>query len=163
MCWSLVFALCISIMEASIATPAFLLQQPPNLAGHWVLDPPPGPSGVDGPVCGHECDITQAARVLTVIIRGRPAQTYRLDGSPATTTDTMGNYCSQTTVTARWDGTILVITRQTGPVGGSPTIETTTRLSLNNGCLVIDNKGRINGQPYSGRGGGKPFVYRPAK
>ena len=67
-------------------------QKPPNLAGHWVLDPRPAPNEEAGPICGLECDITQDAKVLTVIVRGALTQTYKLDGSPTTTTSTLGNY-----------------------------------------------------------------------
>jgi hypothetical protein len=161
--WLLLFALCLG-MEGSIANLAFPFQKPPNLSGHWVLDPPPAPNEEAGPVCGLECTITQDAKVLTVIIRGADRTgTYKLDGSPVAETRTSGNYSTQITHTARWEGTTLVILRQTGPVGGTPTIETTTRLSLNNGRLVIDQKGTAFGKPYSGRGGGRPFIYKLVK
>jgi hypothetical protein len=162
--WSLAFALFIGIMEGSSVNPAFPFQQTPNLSGHWVQDPRPAPSEEAGPVCSLECDITQDAKALTVIVRGAPlTQTFKLDGSPARTTSTLGNHSTQMTESARWDGATLVITRQTGPVGGSPTIETTTRLSLNNGCLVIQAKGTYKGQPYNAHGGGRPFVYKRVK
>jgi hypothetical protein len=162
--WTPAFALFIGIMGSSIA-----FQKPPNLAGHWVLDPRPAPNEEAGPVCGLECNITQDAKVLTVIVRGSPlTQIFKLDGSPDTETRTSGNYSTQLSHTARWEGETLVITRQTGPVGGSPTIETTTRLSLNNERLVIVRKGTIKGadgskQPYDARSEGKPFVYKLVK
>lgn len=139
-------------------------QARPNFSGHWEQDPRPTPNEEAGPFCGLECNITQDAKVLTVIVRGAPlTRTFKLDGSPTTTTSTLGNYSTQFTETARWEGATLVITLQTGPVGGSPTIETTTRLSLNNGCLVIEAKGTNKGQPYNVHGGGRPFVYKLVK
>ena len=167
--WTLVFALFIGIMEGSIANPAFL-QQPPNFTGHWVQDPRPTPNEEAGPFCGLECNITQDAKVLTVIIRGAPLTgTYKLDGSPETTTSTLSGHTVQMSVTARWDGATLVITRQTGPVGGSPTTGSIARLSLKNGRLVIESSwlslkdGRLVEDPSGGIGPGRPFVYKLVK
>lgn len=164
--WLTLFAFCLGI-EGSI--PALPFQNAPNLSGHWVQDPRPTPQEEAGPFCGLECNITQDEKVLTVVIRGAPLTgIYKLDGSPVAETSTLGDRSMQFIHTARWEGATLVITRHAGPVGGSPTIETTTRVSLNNGRLVIERKGTIKGadgskQPYGGRSEGKPFVYKLVK
>ena len=99
-------------VSSAVGIPA---QKTPDFSGHWVIDPASAPSA-DSPrsnFCLRGCEIVQDSKTVTVTLPGRKV-VYRVDGTPDKTTITNGRYSTVMTVTAKWKGETLVITRQTG-------------------------------------------------
>lgn len=105
---------------------------PLDLSGDWVLDEANMKrDGPRPPLCGRECRITQSDKTLTVTV-GNSTGSYRLDGVPEKSTVRAGEFASERVVSARWEGSRLVILTK---VGNAP--ESKVALFIENGALVI--------------------------
>lgn len=105
---------------------------PVDLSGDWVLDDANiRRDGPRPPFCGRECRITQSDKTLTVTVGNRTGS-YRLDGVPERSTVRAGEFASERVVTARWEGSRLVIVTK---VGNAP--DTKVVLAIEGGALVI--------------------------
>jgi hypothetical protein len=128
------------MLGSSVGSP---LQAPPpvDLTGQWILDPEV--KGRPSPFCGRECEIKQDAKTLTVTSPSSPPATYQVDGKPVKTTSLVGQYKVDVTVTARWDGARLLITRKTGDLPASELV-----VSIDNGKLLVEPTS-IPGSPFA--------------
>lgn len=133
-------------------SPLAMDPQRTRLAGHWIqVEPSPSTAGV-GPTCGSGCVITQDEKTLTVGgAEGRVPAVFKLDGSPTRTVFGTGPYAAESTVIARWEGSVLVITRQTG------------RNPVSTNRLVIDGESPDHLSHRSGPGRRWHEVHLPAR
>jgi hypothetical protein len=140
----------------AVAAVAFA-QTKPDFSGSWTLDadasqtaaPPAGgaPAGAPGGGGGGggrggggPMTVKQTATELTVERAGRGggapvATVYKLDGTPSTVTMGQG----QATVSAKWDGSKLVINTKRDMNGTA--VETVETWSLAGGVLTVDSTG----------------------
>jgi hypothetical protein len=131
------------------------------LAGHWILDPQQvvPVAAAAPPVCNRECIVTFTAgnvAIRRILVKGRDERTdtLSLDGTPVKTPISMGGYTGDLVRSARWDGSVLVITMTTGidRVGGgdSSGTKTVSRVSRQSDRLVIESTATTNsGTPSS--------------
>ena len=114
----------------AVATVAFA--QKPDFSGTWTPDPPPaeGARGGGGPMT-----VKHTGDTLTVETAGRGGNTqtraYKLDGSEQKIT--MGQ--NEALVTAKWDGSKIVITQKVGENTNTQT------WSLEGGVLSVERVG----------------------
>jgi hypothetical protein len=157
----------ISLMVMSVAPPTQPSQsRRPSFAGHWVIAPASAALSQGGgqilPICRLECVITQDDDLLIVSTPGGQAvRSYHLSGSPVKSTSEVLGRTVETTDTARWEGSMLVLihTTSTGAPAKATRVETRLRLSLENGVLVID---RTITQPRGAEERAR-FEYQPKK
>jgi hypothetical protein len=136
--------MCTSV-AAVILTGVVLAQTTPNFAGAWTLVPDanaPQGGGRGGGMLGlgPQAVIAQDAKALTITRTtqaGETKSTYNLDGSKSANTVTFGENRLELISTAKWDGSRLVITTSSNFQG--TTFETTMRLSLEGGNLMIES------------------------
>lgn len=127
-------------MPAVSGAPSLAAQEtrpPIDLSGDWVLDDANMKrDGPRPPFCGRECRITQGDTTLTVTVGNRTGS-YRLDGVPEKSFVRSGEFASERVVTARWEGSRLVILTK---IGNAP--ESKVALSIEDGALVIRSNTR---------------------
>jgi hypothetical protein len=118
-----------------------------NFSGHWITDPPKDNSGLE-PFCLWECSIEHDDKLLVVRTPSRVVR-YRLDGVPETTTSTSksGQFSTSSTVTARWKGDTIVISRKVDQLP-----ERSFVVSLEKGLMVVSGSVRQFGQTGQGTG-----------
>ena len=136
--WSVMLTMCLAT--------GVLAQTTPNFSGTWTLVPDPNAApaagrggGMFGGL-GTTATIAQDAKTLTLTRTtqaGEVKSVYNLDGSDSPNTMTFGENSVQLISKAKWAAGKLVITT-TSNFGGNA-FETTMRLSLEGGNLVVES------------------------
>jgi hypothetical protein len=124
----------------------------PDLNGQWALQPGPDAGAAAG-FCYLSCTVTQKPDELDVWARGRMT-TYKLDGSPASTTTRNGGTAIEIVTTAKWAGDKLVITRNAKELNGdNRTAAMTLTVSRQGATMVVEYRG-------TGPGASEPVTAR---
>jgi hypothetical protein len=131
---------------ATVLTAGVLAQAKADFSGTWTLVPDAaaaqagGSRGGRGMLgLGQQATIAQDAKALTITRAtqaGEFKSTYNLDGSKSTNSVIVGENSLELVSTSKWDGSQLVITTTSNFQGN--TFETTMRLSLDGGTLVVE-------------------------
>jgi hypothetical protein len=130
---------------ATVLTAGVLAQAKADFSGTWTQVPDAaaaqgggrGGRGLLG--LGQQATIAQDAKALTITRAtqaGEFKSTYNLDGSTSTNSVIVGENSLELVSTSKWDGSQLVITTTSNFQGN--TFETTMRLSLDGGTLVVE-------------------------
>ena len=136
--WSVMLTMCLAA--------GVLAQTTPNFSGTWTLVPDPNAptaagrgGGMFGGL-GTTATIAQDAKTLTLTrttLAGEVKSVYNLDGSDSPNTMTFGENSVQLVSKAKWEAGKLSIVTSSNFNGN--TFETTMRLSLEGGNLVVES------------------------